>query len=649
MADIFSIGVSGLNAAQAGLATTSHNISNASTPGYSRQEIVQTAAAPQLTGGGFFGQGVQVSTVKRIYSNFLASQVTQAQTQSSQLDSYYAQISQIDNLLGNSSAGLAPALNDFFSGVQAVAANPADVPSRQALLSSAGTLVSNFQSLDQQLEQIRDGVNSQIASSVSAINGFAQQIASLNQSVAQAQAGGAGQPPNDLLDQRDQLVTELSQQVQATVVKQSDGSYDVFVGNGQPLVLGDQGYSLSAVPSPADPQDTAVACDAGGSSVPLADSSLQGGPLGGLLAFRDETLDATQNALGRIAIGLGQAFNAQHALGQDLNGALGGAFFTVPGPAVLPSSANAGSASVSATVADASALTTSDYQLRYNGASGGNESYTLTRLSDGATMALSFPSAGGYPYSTTVDGVALTIGAGAAQNDSWKIEPTRDGASGIGVAITDPAKIAAASPISTAASLRNQGDATISAGNVSSAAGLPLTGTITLTYSAAGNQLIVSGPVSAGPFTYASGSTVSFNGISFAISGTPADGDTFTVQPNTGGVADNRNALALAALQTASTLGRDTGVAGSTPTLSFTGAYAALAAQIGDKTSAVQVQQSAQQSLLAQTQQAQQSVSGVNLDEEAANLLRYQQAYQAAGKMLQIASTLFQSILAIGS
>lgn len=642
---IFSIGVSALNAAQAGLTTTGQNISNANTPGYSRQQIVQAANAPQATGAGFLGQGVQVTTVKRIYSDYLGRQLDAAQTQGSQLDSYYAQVSQIDNLLGDGSSGLAPALNDFFNSVQAVAAAPASLPSRQAMLASANALAASFQGMNQQLAQIRDAVNGQIGDTVNAINTDAQQIASLNRSIVQAQTAAGGQPPNDLLDQRDQLIADLGQQVQASVVKQSDGSYSVFVGNGQPLVSGGQAGQLVATPSPTDPQRTEIGYRAGGSTVVLGESGLQGGALGGLLAFRAQSLDPAQNALGRIALGLAQTFNAQHALGQALNGAIGGAFFDVPKPAVLTGSGNAGSGSVSAAIQDPGALTTSDYLLRYNGASAGNADYTLTRLSDGQSTDISFAS-GGYPYSTTVDGVAITIGAGAAVNDSWKIEPTRNAAQDIAVAITDPAKIAAASPIRTAAATGNAGDATISAGTVTSAAKLPLSGAVTLTYSAASNQFSVSGASPAvAPFAYTSGTTIAFNGMSFAISGTPANGDQFTIEPNTAGVSDNRNALALGALQTLATLG---GSAASAATLSYQDAYAALASQIGDQTRSIQLQQTAQQSVIQQTKQAQQSVSGVNLDEEAANLLRYQQAYQAAGKMLQIASTLFQSILSIG-
>jgi flagellar hook-associated protein 1 FlgK len=646
---IFGIGMTGMNAAQAGLVTTGHNISNASTPGFTRQEIVQTSNSPQFSGAGFLGQGVAVSTVKRIYSDALANQLTLAQTQGSQLDAYYAQIQQLNNMLGDSSAGLAPALQDFFSGVADVAAHPESVPSRQALLSSANALSARFQGLDKQLSEMRAGIDAEITSSIGSINRYAQQIADLNQSILGAESATAQQPANDLRDQRDALIAVLNQEVRASVVRASNGSYDVFVGNGQPVVLGSLAFGLVATPSFEDPQRVEVGYQTGASTALLSPASLQGGKLGGLFSFRSASLDAVQNGLGRIAMGVAQTFNDQHMLGQDLNGALGKALFAVASPAVLPSSTNAGTGAVTAVVQNVNALTTSDYRLQYNGAAAGNEDFLLTRISDGVTSAATFPTATGYPYSFNVDGITLTLSAGATLNDSWLIEPTRLGAGNIGVVLKDPDAIAAASPVRAGAAVANAGSATISAGSVASVANLPLPATVTLTFNAAAGQFAVGGAVpAAGPFAYTSGSNISFNGISLAISGTPANGDVFTLERNTNGVADNRNALALGALQTANTLGRNASIAGSQPTTSFQGAYSQLVSQVGNTTRQIEVTAKAQANVIAQTRQAQQSVSGVNLDEEAANLLRYQQAYQASGKMMQIASTLFQTVLDLG-
>jgi flagellar hook-associated protein 1 FlgK len=395
-------------------------------------------------------------------------------------------------------------------------------------------------------------------------------------------------------------------------------------------------------------QRTVVGYPTGGANVTLADASLQGGMLGGLLSFRSGSLDAAQNSLGRVAMGLAQSFNAQHALGQDLNGALGGNFFSVSSPIVLPDSHNAGTGGVSATLQDASALTTSDYKVQYQGNSGGNENFLLTRLSDGVTTAASF-AASGYPHTMSVDGLNITLSAGASLHDNWVIEPTRLGANNMTVLVKDATGIAAAAPIRAAAALANSSAATISAGAVTSAASLPLSATISLTFDAVNSRFNVAGAVPAvAPIAYSSGNAVSFNGLSFTISGTPANGDVFTVERNAGGSVDNRNALMLGALQTTNTIGRDASVAGSLASTTYNGAYAELVSQIGNTARQTELMATAQTNVITQAKQAQQSVSGVNLDEEAANLLRYQQAYQASGKMMQIASTLFQTLLDLG-
>ncbi len=542
---ILSIGQSALAAAQVGLSTTGHNIANAATPGYNRQVVVQNAAQAQSYGFGFMGQGTEISTVKRIYSEFLGSQVRTAQTSKSGLDSYYAQIKQIDNMLADPASGLSPALQGFFSGVQEMASNPSMIPARQAALSSAETLAARFQSLAGRLDEIEQGVNSQITSSVSAINSYAKQIAQLNDAIGRAQ-GATGQPPNDLLDQRDQLILDLNKEIKTTVVKQGDGGYNVFIGNGQPLVVGVSAFSLTTVASPTDPEKIEVAYQTANGPVVVGNASLGGGKLGGVLEFRSQTLEPAQNALGRVAIGLASTFNAQHQAGFDLNGNPGTAFFTVATPVVAASSGNdiTSTAAIGATISDVNALTTSDYRLAYDGST---SSYTLTRLSDNTTFN---PISSGQ----VVDGLTITLSGTPAAGDSFLIRPTVNGASGFSVAITDPKLIAAAA--------------------------------------------------------------------------------------TTGAVGDNRNALLLGALQTANTMN------GGTTT--YQGAYSQIVSEIGNKTRELEVTSSAAGNLLSEANLSLQSESGVNLDEEATNLLRYQQAYQAAGKVMQIASEMFDVLLSLG-
>jgi flagellar hook-associated protein 1 FlgK len=643
---IFSIGVSALNAAQVGLATTEHNIANANTPGFNRQQVVIAARPAQFSGSGFLGQGVDAVSVKRVYSEFLGRQVLNEQGQSSQLNTYYAQIQQIDNMVADPNAGLSPAVQDFFGAVNNVSSNPESVPARQSLLSTSNSLTSRFQSLNQRLSDINSSVNSQIGYSVTQINSYAKQISALNQSIVIAQSAN-GQPPNDMLDQRDQLVTQLNQEIKATVVKQSDGSFSVFIGNGQPLVVGVQAFSMSTQLSATDPSKLDVAYTYyNGTTSAIQTSSLQGGNLGGLIAFRDEALTNSQNALGRVAMAVAGTFNQQHQLGQDLNGALGVNLFTQPVPAVSSNAFNTGTAVVTASVAvsaDYTALTGSDYQLRFNGGT----SYTLTRLSDNqvTNYAAGLPAA-------PVDGLTLTTTAGAAAGDSFLIRPTVNGARDIAVSITDPAKIAAAVPVRTNASLGNLGTGRISAATVNQPNPVtpnpahPLTDTnlqqpVTITFTSATTYNVTGTGVGlpAVAVAYTAGANISYNGWTMQISGTPSAADTFTIGSNTNATADGSNVLLLAGLQTKNTM------AGGTT--SYQGAYSQLVSYVGNKTRELEVTSKAQSSMVDQSVQAQQSFSGVNLDEEAANLLRYQRAYQAAGQALKIANTLFDTLLNI--
>jgi flagellar hook-associated protein 1 FlgK len=642
---ILNIGVTGLRAAQTGILTTGHNISNASTPGFNRQEIVQSTNIPQYTGAGFLGQGTEVSTVRRVYSQFLGSQVLNAQTREAELGAYRDQIAQIDNLLADSSTGLSPALQEFFKSVGEVAANPASAPARQSLLSAAQALASRFQSLDRRLEDIREGVNIEVSGAIGAINSYALQIADLNERIVVAQSAAQGQPANDLLDQRDQLIAELNKEVRVTTSTETNGSMNVFIGNGQSLVVGAKTMALTAGAAVDDPRRIEVSMvKLGGGTVPLQETLFSGGRLGGVLTFRSETLDSAQNALGRIAIGLTQTFNDQHKLGQDLFGNLGGNFFAVPSnPQVFKSSTNAGTAAVSATISDFNALSNSDYRITY---AGGN--YTLIRLSDNTVTSL-----GAFAAPVVVDGVTFSKSDGASgpvAGDTFLIQPTRTGARDMSVAIGDVRNIAAAAPVRTSTALANSGSARISAGSVGSTGGLPLAaspgGDITLTFNAAQNRFDVTGgpggTLAYDPSTESAGKSftlASVGSFTFSVSGMPADGDKFVIARNANGVSDNRNMLALGQLQTKSTL-----IGG---TVNYQSAFSQIVAEVGNKAREVQVGLTAQENLASQALASQQSLSGVNLDEEAANLLRYQQAYQAAGKMIQVASKLFEELLAL--
>ena len=653
MSGVMGISVSALSAAQVGLQTTGHNIANANTPGFSRQEVEMLNRKPQFTGDGFVGQGVNVETVKRAYSQFLNGQVLSEQSQAAMLSTYHAQIQQIDNVIADPTAGISPAMQDFFTSVNNVSAAPESQPARQAMLNSAGALTSRFQSLGQRFIDVNNSVGSQISNSVTLVNSYAHQLAALNENIVMLEST-TRQPPNDLLDQRDRLVGELNKEIKTTVVKQGDGAYNIFIGNGQSLVVGSKPLTLSIAQSPIDPsKQDIVYINVDGSKTTLQQSSLQGGNLGGFLTFRDTTLANAQNALGRIAMGLAGVLNQQHQLGQDLNGDLGTNFFVQPKPDVYANTQNKGNGVVTATVDNAidyGELTGGDYTLRFDGGT----RFTLIRLADNKETV--YPD--GLPK-TPIDGLTLFATEGAMPGDTYRIRPTVNGARDIAVGITDPAKIASATPIRGITTLSNKGSGKIEDVTVNTplaphepdpehpSTDAKLKNPVTFKFTSATTYDVLdekTGATLASAHPYIAGDDVSFNGWTTRLSGAPAEGDTFTVGPNLNATSDSSNALLMANLQTKNTLGAP---AGGTPTVTFQGAYAQWVSDVGNKTRELQVTSAAQQAMAEETVATQQSFSGVNLDEEAANLMRYQRAYQAAGKALQIANSMFDTILAL--
>ncbi|MDI3490853.1 MAG: flagellar hook-associated protein 1 [Thauera sp.] len=679
MAGMLNIGVSGLNAAQAQLSTTSHNITNAGTTGYHRQTVGQAAREPLFTGAGFFGQGTNVTSVTRSYNQFLENQVLQADNRRAQYGAYSAQIGQINNLLADSTTGLSPALANFFAGVQEVASNPTSVAARQSLISSGQALASRFQSLNTRLEEIRQGVEGGIVQTVESINTYAQAIAEMNQRIVVAQAGGAGTPANDLLDQRDQLLAELNKLVQITVVEETDsgkanGAVSVFIGSGQPLVLRGTVSQFEVIPSATDPQRGAISMKApGGNTIEISESLLTGGELGGLLEFRRVSLDRAQNELGLIALGVAMTFNAQHQLGVDLNGDLGDTFFKVPTVGVKP----AGAVSVTLDAANIAQLQASDYELSREG--GG---FRIRRLSDGTV----YPAASAVPASLplTFDGMVID-GSSLAVGETALIQPTRNVSRDIEVSIADPRLVAAGDPVS-ATMVFGPGDGRLSdlMTNVKSLSvdgidadsdgradfapiqlgfdsatdsftGIPAgygifrfdSATQSWVASAAYNPAADSSGVRFRVLSDSSDSPTAPESFAFEFTarGAWSAGTVVRFEPTAAGVADNRNAVALGALQTSKVL---LAGEGGQPTATFQSLYAQAVSAIGNKTREVQVNEAAQEALLQQATTARDSVSGVNLDEEAANLVRYQLAYQASARVMTVAQRLFDELISIG-
>lgn len=735
--NIFTSALSGMTAAQVALTTTQHNISNANTPGFTRQETMTSSRPGIQFGGGFIGQGVDVVGVKRLYDQFLSTQVLQEQAQSSYLSSYHTALKQIDNLIADPAAGAAPAMRDFFSAINGVANSPESIPARQTVLSNAQYAVNRFQAIDRRLTDISNGLTDQITASVNQVNNYAKQIAALNGNIKRAMGSGGGQMPNDLMDQRGQLITLLNKEVKATTLQQPDGTLNVFIGSGQTLVIDEQSMSLQVVQSALDPSKVDVAYKNNNATVVLQQNSLQGGNLGAYLTFRDQSLEPMRNELGRVALGLAMSVNQQNQAGLDLRGQLGGNILYAAAPRVEVGAFNQGNAVISATIADLGALTTSDYQLKVNGVN----NYTVVRLSDNAVTNITSP------LPQTVDGFTISLASGVATTgDTFLIRPTANAARDITVLTNDPSVIAAAAPmrgiagtidpVSGALLSPNTGTGTIGSGQVnmspvtikfsdpalppqtytvtdSSGAAAPVTGTYVsggnisyngwtvqisdnpgtpgandvfnvvrnidsasaqmsaspavtnvgtgaitppsasvtwatpfkVTFNATAQTYTVTGAVpdvSATPFAYTPGTPInlSYNGWTTQITGTPANGDVFNFVPNKSATGDNRNALQMAALQSTSIF--------SNGTTSLQAAYSQLVGHVGAKTNELAVTSEAQINMVNESIKQQQAFSGVNLDEEAANLLRFQRAYEAAAKALQISNNMFDAVLALG-
>ncbi len=652
--NLFSIGLSGLNAAQWGLTTTGQNISNQATPGYSVERPVYAESSGQYTGSGYLGSGVSTTTVQRQYSQYLTTELNNAQSQSGSLNTYYNLIAQLNNMVGNPTTGISSAITSYFTGMQNVANDASNPAMRQSAISNAQSLADQINAAGDQYDQLRASVNTQIGDTVKQINTYSAQIAQLNSQIQSLSA--QGQPPNQLLDQRDLAVSNLSQLVGVQVV-QGDSGYSVFMGNGQPLVVADKSFNLTTVTSPADPTETSVAyaglSSLAGTTTPqiLPDSAPLGGQIGGLMTFRSQTLDRAEAQLGAIATSFAAQVNAQNALGIDLNGNKGGALFTVGNPTVYANANNTGGATLGVTLSNPSQPVSGDYSLSYDGTN-----YTLTNRDTGQVVGQAAN------LTNPIGGMQFNLTGTMNAGDSFTVEPTRGALNGFALTTSDGSAIAASSPVLVSAGTANTGTSTVTQGTVSAGYTLPSTST-TLTYNSTtgsltgfpvGSTVTIDGtpPTSYNitaantpvPYNAAKGASMTITGttinnVSLQITGSPANGDTFTIAPNTAGGKDGRNAQLISNLVTAKSMGNGT--------LTLTDSYANYVNDIGNQTNQVQTSNKAQSALVTQITTAQQAISGVNINEEAANLLQYQQLYQANSKVIQTAQTLFQTILGI--
>jgi flagellar hook-associated protein 1 FlgK len=620
------IGLSGLLAQQRALAITSNNIANATTEGYSRQRAELNERGTERVGPNFFGTGVQLGNLRRLSDELLAEQLRTATSSFGRSSIFAGLASQLDLLVADESTGLNITLQNFVNALQQVADDPGSVSARQAFLSEANTLVSRFTTIDNRVQELQSEVGGRISQTVNEINSLGQQIADLNQQILATGGAQTGSGAPDLLDQRDRLLGRLSELVAVDTVAQNDGSLSVFIGSGQVLVLGATASKLVATPGRFDPAQPEIAVDSGSGQTSIT-QFLSGGELGGLLDFRREMLAPLSANLGQIALGLADVFNAAHRNGLDLNGQLGTDLFAVPPPQAFGALTNTGSGAVAATVADVSAIEPAAYRLGFDGAA-----YTLTRVDNGLAVPLTGAGTGANPF--LADGLSIVVSGSPAAGDEFLIDAVSGVPGGLGVLIGNPSQLAAAAPTRTRTSLANVGNASISAGSVADVTDPNLLSTATIAFIDPATYSING----AGSFAYTPGADILINGTRVQITGTPASGDQFVIEPNTGGAGDNRNALAIIGDLSSGVFG-----AGTTSLQSSVGR---LVTNIGIQTANTQNQRDAEQVLVNQATESLDSVRGVNLDEEAADLLRYEQQYQAAAQTITVANSLFDSLIA---
>lgn len=700
MADLLNIGLSGLSAAKTNLSVVGHNITNVNTPGYSRQDTVQVTQSPQFTGAGFIGSGTSLTDIRRTYSEFLTTQLRVSTALNSDVKAYKSQIDQLDSLLAGATTGITPAMQSFFSAMQTAAEDPANIPARQLVLAESEGLARRFNNIYDNINSQNEFINKQMVATGDQVNRLANSIASYNEAIAKA--GSSGHPPNDLLDQRDEAIRQLSTFIGVTVVPQDDNSMNIFIGSGQPLVVGSKSNSIEVTQGRGDPMRFDINFVSGGSKQNIT-SMVTGGEMGGLVRYREEVLDPTLNAMGRLALSISDEINRQLGQGLDLKGNVGTALFKdindpqLAALRVRPMSDNSSNVSGSLNIHNTQLLTTSDYRLEYDQNSG---TYSARRLSDGADMQVNVDPVTGELSLADAEGrdqgFTVTMSGTPNHGDQFLVQPTRRGANDIASILDQADQLAFAAPLRSEAGLQNKGTAAIGQPSVDMVLdpnSLPMDNFVTnalskehlaaidnveLQYNSTTGEMDFVTPLPPGvtitavpqegagapagigslPFTpgqtnqlsYAiqvddgSGALQSYT-VTQTISGRPENGDTFSVSFNQHGVSDNRNALKLADLQNKQVVGVDANVTDIETGMSFTDDYGNTIERVGTLTAQARQDEVATDAVLKQATDNRDSLSGVNLDEEAAKLIQFEQYYNASAQVIQVARTLFDTLI----
>ena len=654
---LMSLGMRAMAANYAALQVTGHNIANASVVGYSRQRVELATALGQFSGAGYFGKGSDVETITRAHNAFLTREAMTVKGLAAKDEARLLQLQKLETVLPTGEQGVGYATQQFLNAFSDLASLPADSSTRQVVLARAEELAARFSDSGAQLDQMQHLLREDLKATVATVNELTKNIAQVNQQIAAVR--GLGQPPNDLLDARDQLLSALSAEISITTVMADDGTVGVFAGGGQRLVLSNNAQPLSVVNSVSDPSRAAVAVVDNGNALRLDEASLGGGRIAGLLEFQNKDLVAAQTLLGQIAAAVGGAINAQQKLGLTLHQPAGSVpaldMFTIGEPQVQSIASNQKDAfgryigSVSLEITDPSQLKASEYDLRADpGRPGG---WQLTRLSDGVVTSVD--------DGDEVDGFRINIGnPPPPTSDKFLLQPVTRAAVDMAARLTDPRDIAAASPLTATVGAANTGTALVASLTITDGSVNPAhTASIRFTdssgsYSWELRDRTTNALVGSGTGTWEAGKPIpsepdpAINGFALMLSGVPADGDTLNVAMTTNTTANNGNALALAALRDQNLVGRLQQLDGSiTGGATATDAYASAMADIGVRVQGAEAVSEISLSLASQAEQTRSAEVGVNLDEEAAMLIQYQQSYQAAAKVLQIAQSIFDTLL----
>ena len=622
MSNLLATGSSALIAFQRALSTVGHNVANINTPGYSRQRVELEARDATYFGYGYQGNGVQIVDVRRMADSLATSRLLDSGGELARLQQLSTLSSRLDQLFSEKATGISAPWSSFFDSVNALSSNAAGSADRESVLAQANALVTRFRQIDQHLDGLDIEVNAGLTAATDEVNRLAKEIAQLN-----GQIGGSSSPSGDLLDRRDQLISELVAFTGGNAATQDGGLVNVFSAGGQPLVVGATASTLVTVPDPYRPERLQVALETNGQRVTL-DKRALGGQIGGLVEFRTTVLDPAMAELGRIATSLAQTFNEGHRAGMDQYGQMGADFFTLPAPRLSSNANNTGNASLTTSVGSVAGLNAQNVLLRFDGAA-----WVATHPDTGASIPMTGTGTAADPL--VVNGIEVVLASGTpAANDRFLLQPTAGAAGNLGVAITDPGRIAAATPVKATTDLANTGSGKLSGLKVTDAANASLLAPADIEFIDA-TQYTINGT---GPFAYTPGQTIAYNGWSVVLDGAPAAGDTFSVGPTGANSSDNGNAKLLSNLDDARVLNGGT--------LTLNGAIGGLTTQVGSAARQADYSAQAQQVIHDQAQAARDAVSGVNLDEEAADLMRLQQAYQAASQIIATADTLFQSLLA---